>query len=259
MTQKYTLLILFLFLTTDQTHAMNNNLSFDARILSARGGLPHYVETNPMSPLRRALYDSDITTIKELIANGADVHEKNEYEATFLWDLINYRNHLKQNDIIEIINLLLQKGVDLNAPGCKVGATTLYQLYKKKDAPIIDQCIRWGAHINVKDIYGDTPLHNAAITNKKDIIPLLLFHDADHEAKNNRKKTAFDFTTKGKRGEEIKAMLKDRESVRKTIMPLIQEKEFCGTPLYTALKKREYTGSHKSIKKGITQLPMLPQ
>lgn len=238
---------------------MNDNLSYESRIPASRGHLPYYVETKPLSPLRRALYDVDITKIKKLIADGANVHEKNEFETTFLWDLINYRHNLKQNDIIEIIHLLLQKGVNINTPGCKVGNTILHQLNKIEDAPTIDKCIQWGAHINVKNIYGDTPLHDAVIENKKHIIPLLLFYNADHEAKNNRNKTAYNSAKKGKRGEKIQAMLKDRESVRKTIMPLIQEKEFCGNKIYSALKKREYTGSHKSIKKGITQVPMLQQ
>jgi len=50
--------------------------------------------------------------------------------------------------------------------------------------------------MNVKDDYGETPLHCAVWNNHLDIVSLLVEKGADRDVKNAKEKTALDMVTK---------------------------------------------------------------
>jgi len=120
----------------------------------------------------------NIEAIKQHIANGADVNEKDDSE----WTPLHYAASYGRKEIIE---LLIDNGADVNAKK-KNGATPLHEAAAFDHKETAELLIAEGADVNAKDMYGETPLHFAIIYNKTNIADLLRKHG-------------------GKTGEELKA------------------------------------------------------
>ncbi|CAH1401239.1 unnamed protein product [Nezara viridula] len=92
---------------------------------------------------------------------------------------------------LEITNQLLLFGADVNAKD-RYGQTPLYSaIANDKDLKLIRALLNHGADINIRDINGETPLHCAMIDVKQlPIIRELLRHHVDVNAIDNAGKTA---------------------------------------------------------------------
>jgi ankyrin repeat protein len=87
------------------------------------------------------------------------------------------------NDKLEIVELLLQKGADIEAKD-KYGYTVLHKAARYSKLEIVNLLLEKGANIEAKDKYGETALHKAASNNKLEMVELLLQKSADIEAKD---------------------------------------------------------------------------
>lgn len=83
---------------------------------------------------------------------------------------------------------------------------------------------------------------NKAKANHKKVV-LLLTHGADSEIKNKKGKTPYDLAATT----EAKELLKDRDSVRKVVMPHIHETHFNGMNTVIGLRNRECDGNFKRL------------
>lgn len=79
---------------------------------------------------------------------------------------------------IKIINILVNKEIDLNNQEKEYGLSALHQSIIINNIPITDKLIKNGANINLQDFYGNTPLMYAINENNKELI--MLFSEYDH-------------------------------------------------------------------------------
>lgn len=144
------------------------------------------------------------TKIAELlIENGADVNVKTISGRTPL-DIANKNNKSEITDI-------------LRKHGGKHG--TIHGAALGDDIEAVKEFLAAGTDVNVKGVFGQTPLHDAAAEDRKEIVELLIGKGADVNAKNERDETPLDCGIKNKRskisdllrkhggktGEELKA------------------------------------------------------
>ena len=142
-----------------------------------------------------------------LISNGADVKAKNEGESSPLlfWassnnpevarQLIAKGAEVKAVNIdgttplhnvqrLEVAELLIAGGADVNARDKVNGGTPLYYVNSKE---IVELLIAKGADIHARDNGGSTPLH--LHVSNAEIVSLLMQHGADVNAKDESKRT----------------------------------------------------------------------
>ena len=128
--------------------------NLDGRIRSC--SVPH------MSPLRNALYKSLSPIVKILIDNGVN------YSKTFFWSVANNER--------KYFKILLENGANINLPQNNDGDTLLHVALKSNKRPkeIVEKLIRNGAHLNVKDWAGNTPMETALRYNDKEMLKICL-------------------------------------------------------------------------------------
>ena len=140
-------------------------------------GPPHYGGT----PLHWAVDRAHLTIAATLIAAGADVNAKDDFDDTPL--------HSFTGDAA-VISLLLSAGADVNAKN-NGGETPLHRVILNLNrAPedvnvfAVSLLLLAGADVNAKDIGGETPLHLAVYRNRASVVSLLLLAGADVNAKD---------------------------------------------------------------------------
>ena len=84
--------------------------------------------------------------------------------------------------IVEIVNLLLQAGADVNAKS-EDGTTVLMLAAYSKEPDVVNILLEAGADVNARDADGKTALHSAAAKGDPRIIRTLLQSGADVNAK----------------------------------------------------------------------------
>jgi len=92
-------------------------------------------------------------------------------------------------DINEVIKLI-ESGFDIDAKYNDFQETILITAARCNRMNIVEYLVTNGADINLTDIYGYTPLHEAAYRGHNDITKYLLNHGADKSIINQFHKTA---------------------------------------------------------------------
>ncbi len=107
-----------------------------------------------------ALWSPNINEIEDLILSGIDVNAKNYEGKTALHILCQYNQN---KNLIDIIQLFIDNGVDVNAEDNEHGRTVLHdtcQIYENEDLiDVLRLLIKNGIDVNAEDIYGCTALH----------------------------------------------------------------------------------------------------
>ncbi len=120
---------------------------------------------------------------------------------------------------IESVKQAIADGADVNAKGGMTGGTPLHYAAMFGRKEIAELLIAKGADVNAKDEAGRTPLYEAAWQGRGEIAELLIAKGANVNAKNEDGKTPLDVAIKrkrteiadllrkhgGKTGEELKA------------------------------------------------------
>jgi uncharacterized protein len=122
---------------------------------------------------------TNISTIYKLIEKGANTNITTKFGSTLLYLAVT-------SDNIELINLLIEKGNDVNKKNnskrSPVSATCLQS--SSNASQILQILFNKGANLNCVDIYGDTPLHDAlfAETIRLDVVQFLVDNGANVDA-----------------------------------------------------------------------------
>ena len=160
--------------------------------------------------LHRAALKGDLEGMKRLIAEGAGINDKDEFERTpieyalaagqsdttkFLLDQgvdINLKTHTLGRPILhqaaragmlDIVQILIEKGADLDTVS-RNGGTVLHNAIWGGHKEIAELLISKGVKLDSKDRAGCTPLFIAADVGNIDIVELLIAQGADVNARN---------------------------------------------------------------------------
>ncbi|MEO0348333.1 MAG: ankyrin repeat domain-containing protein, partial [Pseudomonadota bacterium] len=96
----------------------------------------------------------------------------------------------------EMMKLIIGEGVDLNSTS-EAGYTALHFACQLGDVNLAYLLIENNANINVKDNWGNCPIHKAVINNHVDVVIMLSAIGADTKIANINGKTIFDYHTNG--------------------------------------------------------------
>lgn len=118
------------------------------------------------TPLTQAALSGDIRLVKQLLAQGADINEKNALGFTALMDAA-------MNQHKPVVDVLLAEGADVNATRTESGYTALFAAAAGTNTDILKALLKNGAKVEVRNIWGRTPIVEAAISGKPDNVKIL--------------------------------------------------------------------------------------
>ena len=159
------------------------------------------------SPLHFAAYRGDLSAVKALVKGGADINEIGKISGyTPLHWAVNFARLTlvslspsagipkfpKQDSkryvyyFVEIVRVLVENGADVNIKD-RSGETVLYQAVSKGKTAMAEIFIRQGrANVNVKNKWGNTPLH---VARDPKTAKFLVSAEADVHARNKQGNT----------------------------------------------------------------------
>jgi ankyrin repeat protein len=147
-----------------------------AKILLAAGAEIDHADANGVTPLLMAITNNHVDMARYLIDRGANVKAVDWYGRTPLWALVELRNMdvdsstfengVDRGPALELIKVLLDKGVDVNAR-------------MKEVPPIRRQMLHVTGDLSWVDFTGQTPFLRAALAADLEVMRLLLAHGAD--------------------------------------------------------------------------------
>ncbi|WP_374699517.1 ankyrin repeat domain-containing protein [Wolbachia endosymbiont (group A) of Limnophora tigrina] len=171
------------------------------------------------SELIEAAKQGNSTEVESLIARGANVNARDNFEGTSLhWAAIrgyseivekliekeaeiNIKNNHSETPLFlavsskkwDIVKFLVGKRADVNIQGSN-GYSPLHKVAWDLEASfdIIELLVKNNADIEAKDNINQTPLHMAAYRGRLDVVKLLVEHEANIEAKDKDNKTPLD-------------------------------------------------------------------
>jgi ankyrin repeat protein len=147
-----------------------------ARLLVAAKADVNQTDANGITPLISAIVNNRVDVARFLIDNGADIHAADWYGRTPLWAAVETRNmdvdnasfvnSIDREPLLELIKVLLAKGVDPN-------------VRTKEVPPIRRAFLRVTGSLEWVDFTGMTPFLYAARAGDVTVMRLLLEHKAD--------------------------------------------------------------------------------
>src|SRR5580765_2072857 len=147
-----------------------------AKILLAAGAEIEHTDANGITPLLMAITNNHVDMARFLIDRGANVRTVDWYGRTPLWasielrnmdvDSSTFENGVDRGPVLDLIKVLLDKGVEVNAR-------------TKEVPPIRRQMLRVTGDLSWVDFTGQTPFLRAALAADREVMRLLLAHGAD--------------------------------------------------------------------------------
>ncbi len=131
--------------------------------------------------LIKAAADCNLSRVKYALSQGADIGAQNESV-----DLVAMSNGSYK--CIKVMKLLLNNGVDINAPIGNDGATALMTATLLNGIRMVKFLLSYGADVNLVNNSGWTALITASLLGEVTIVKLLLSHGADVNVKASDKK-----------------------------------------------------------------------
>lgn len=145
---------------------VDGDSNFVSQLLSV-GADANFMDRLGMTPIHYATRRTNVDIVEMLINNGARL-DANQWRETTLF----------QVGSVEIAELLIAKGVDVNARDNK-GATALHSAAPRENKiNVVKLLIAEGADINARDNEGDSPLSVALKTGNTAVAELLRQHGA---------------------------------------------------------------------------------
>lgn len=116
--------------------------------------------------LHKAAYDGDIEAVRNILKNKVDPDERDSFGGTALHAAMFQEN-------MEIIKLLIEAGLDVNAQGISNGYTPLHDAVWDNNLEAAKLLILYGARTDIKGNDGLTPYEKAVKENKIDMANFL--------------------------------------------------------------------------------------
>jgi serine/threonine-protein phosphatase 6 regulatory ankyrin repeat subunit B len=154
---------------------------------------------NGFTPLHFAADQGYVAIVKLLLKNGAKVDAVAEFP---------------QKTVLPKGGLEQLAGADPNAPmqlelgTINVNWTALGLAAGKGRTDVVEALLAGGADVNVRNGFGDTPLHNAAKNGNTKVFELLLSKGVDANPKNKLGQTPLDLAVSGGHAEIVKLLEK---------------------------------------------------
>ncbi len=147
--------------------------SYMLELLLSHGASPNVRDkVDVLSALQFAAKSGKVKNMEILLACGAKI------------DHFNALLHLAvENNRIEVVKFLLNRGANINARDTMVGMSVLHKAVEANYRLMTEFLLSNGANIHSKNNLGETALHIAAIKAHIDIIELLLSQGADIQAR----------------------------------------------------------------------------
>jgi ankyrin repeat protein len=165
-----------------------------ALVLTARAQTePPKAKTNSPQTLHQAAAAGDIEQVRKLLAQGADVNEKDKDGSTPLHEATG-------NGWIDVVQLLLEKGANVEAADAS-GRTPLHRASRWGTRYICALLLDKGASVKATDSLGNTVLHAALGRQEvnRSLFELLLAKGADVNARNEQGETPLHLACRAKR------------------------------------------------------------
>lgn len=159
-------------------------------------------------PLHDATEKGDVNKVKELIAEGSNVNEKDSGNlpleiasyyghADIVRVLVSNGAYLSTDALLlasrkghkEIVEFLISKGMDVNSKDEKYGPTPIFlaTIYGHKN--LVEFLINKRADIDVRNKWGRTPLYSAVVNNRTNITEFLINNGANRDIRNDKGST----------------------------------------------------------------------
>ena len=161
---------------TPLLYAARDGRTETAKTLLAAGADLERSDANGITPLLMAITNNHVDTARFFIERGANVKATDWYGRTPLWasvelrnmdvDSSTFENGVDRAPALELIRLLLDKGVDVN-------------VRMKEVPPIRRQMLRVTGDLSWVDFTGQTPFLRAALAADVDVMRMLLARGAD--------------------------------------------------------------------------------
>ena len=155
------------------------------------------IDDNVMS----AVYRQDVKALDALLAEGLNINDLDGDNRSIL---LNALTASKVDP--SFIESLIARGADVNYQEPVEGWTGLHVVARDHNVPLGNLLLRSGATIEVEDVFGNTPLWRAAMSNRAslEMIKLLLAHGADPDHKNKTGVSPRDLATGFKQADVLK-------------------------------------------------------
>jgi len=165
-------------------HAVYRGLHDQMRRLIAENANVDAGDNQALRPLHYAVQTMwALKAVPILLQAGANPNATNQRGQTPLFSLVNSAKHTPQ-ETDQLIALLLHAGANINAQDRK-GATVLHHIaWTCRPLALAQTLIAAGIDINVRTIYGDTPLHLALKSPHVMLAEELIEQGADVDACN---------------------------------------------------------------------------
>jgi ankyrin repeat protein len=157
-----------------------NSVRFKAELIDLKNGTGFNIKSLFLSGYLSAvtLYDAafrgDITEVKRLIEQGADVNAPDAEHRIGLTPL----HYAAENGHSDTVALLIERGASVSARN-RYGGTPLHTAAEHGHKDVVGLLSERGARITARDLYGRTPLHGAASRGHRDVAELLIAKGAD--------------------------------------------------------------------------------
>ncbi|GFV25765.1 putative ankyrin repeat protein RF_0381 [Trichonephila clavipes] len=122
----------------------------------------------------------DPGVVREMIAQGADVHIRDLYLNTVLHLAMKYCNNK-----LAVVSVLLNAGVNPNSPNAFRKTPLRMAMKYGQEMPVINELIKFGANINVLDGKDNSALHCAVAHFRQPVVDAFLKLKADVNIKNS--------------------------------------------------------------------------
>lgn len=137
--------------------------------------------------------------VQLLIDEGADVNAEDNAVDTPL-------HYVSLNGNLDVVKLLIDKGANVNAEN-SVKTIPLHYASTNGYLDVVKLLIHKGANINAKNSHGNIPLHEASESGHLDIVKLLIYKGANINAKNNSNNTPLILAGKNNHKETVKFLI----------------------------------------------------
>ena len=173
------------------------------------------------SPLMLAAYKTKIQTMRLLLDNMADIHQKNNAGATALHIISKY------DQSSACCELLLLRGASLDCQDNEQQTPLMYACgFAKKH--LVVYYVKKEAYVNCLDVYGETALFKAVKSRAADIVRYLLVNGADVNLINNKGETVLAIASEMGLDDIVKEILNISEpdnSCQDLLLPLESAKK----------------------------------